>query len=44
MKGRTQLREKKPIESRRIASVRIYVERAIARQKKIPNSEHNNSC
>lgn len=33
MKGRTQLREKKTIESRRIASVRIYVERAIARQK-----------
>lgn len=26
--------KKKPIESRRIASVRIYVERAIARQKK----------
>lgn len=34
MKGRTQLREKETIESRRIASVRIYVERAIARQKK----------
>lgn len=33
MKGRTQLREKETIESRRIASVRIYVERAIARQK-----------
>lgn len=33
MKGRTQLSEKETTESRRIASVRIYVERAIARQK-----------
>lgn len=33
MKGRTQLSEKETIKSRRIASVRIYVERAIARQK-----------
>jgi hypothetical protein len=33
MKGRSQLSEKETVESRRIASVRIHVERAIARLK-----------
>lgn len=33
MKGRTQLSEKETVESRRIASVRIHVEHAIARLK-----------
>lgn len=33
LRGRKQLREKEDVESRRIASVRIHVERAIRRMK-----------